>query len=59
MNINRVIELVVQAVPVYLTLSRAKIERAARVRRVEKLVTSLRREGVFSWTAVTGTTCFV
>lgn len=52
---NRVIELIIQAIPVYLTLSQgAQVERAARARRIARLVASLRREGVFSWTAVTG-----
>ncbi|KAF5349559.1 hypothetical protein D9756_008807 [Leucocoprinus leucothites] len=48
------IELLIQGVPVYLTLMRgAKIERETRARRIVALLAYLRRDGVFSWTALT------
>jgi hypothetical protein len=50
-ELSRSIELIIQAIPVYLIISRGgKIEKATRARKTVNLVVYLRREGLFSWT---------
>lgn len=54
MFIFTIVELVVQGIPVYLTLSRcAKIEHLTHTKRIIDLVANLRRQGMLCWSSIT------